>query len=117
VFGSQLVLPGQFVDTVKSLSPSFLEEPQTAMAGHSPPQTHHNSSHAPTNLPGELLLACFVLIRHNAAQAWLAPIYDRHFCMLERSTHFFFLQMGDRTSKVSKLHLKLAQTPANTEPA
>ncbi len=31
VFGSQLVLPGQFVDTAKSMLPSILEELQNAM--------------------------------------------------------------------------------------
>ncbi len=37
--------------------------------------------------------------------------------MLERSTHFFLLEMGDRTNKVSTLRLKAAPTPADTEPA
>ncbi len=37
--------------------------------------------------------------------------------MLERSTHFFLLEMGDRTGKVSTLRLKAARTPADTEPA
>jgi hypothetical protein len=37
--------------------------------------------------------------------------------LLERSTHFFFLEMGDRTDKVSTLRLKAAQTPADMEPA
>ncbi len=37
--------------------------------------------------------------------------------MLERSTHFFLLEMGDRTDKVSTLRLKVARTPADTEPA
>ncbi|MFN9979739.1 MAG: hypothetical protein ACK53Y_07490, partial [bacterium] len=37
--------------------------------------------------------------------------------VLERSTHFFLLEMGDRTDKVSTLRLKAARTPADTEPA
>jgi hypothetical protein len=61
VFSSQLILPGQFVDTTESLSPSFLEDLQTAMAGHPPPPTRHNSAPAPSTLPKELLLARFVL--------------------------------------------------------
>jgi hypothetical protein len=36
---------------------------------------------------------------------------------LERSTHFFLLEMGDRTDKVSTLRLKVARMPADTEPA
>jgi hypothetical protein len=33
VFGSQLILPGQFVNTAESPSPSFLNDLQTTMAG------------------------------------------------------------------------------------
>jgi hypothetical protein len=33
VHGSQLVLPGQFINTAKSPSPSFLRELQTSMTG------------------------------------------------------------------------------------
>jgi hypothetical protein len=39
VLGLQLVLLGQFVNTDEWLSPSFLEDLQTAMAGCSPPLT------------------------------------------------------------------------------
>jgi hypothetical protein len=35
--------------------------------------------------------------------------------VLELSTHFFLLQIGERTDKVSMLRLKPAQTPADTE--
>ncbi len=48
VFGAQLVLPGQFVDTAESPLPSFLEDLQTTMANHS--LTQHNSAPAPTSL-------------------------------------------------------------------
>jgi hypothetical protein len=50
VIGTQLVLPGQFID--KAESPSFLKDLQTAMAGRSPPPTRHNSTPGPTSLPG-----------------------------------------------------------------
>ncbi len=39
----------------------------------------------------------------------------RPYRVLERSTHFFILEMGDRTDKVSTLRLKAAWTPADTE--
>jgi hypothetical protein len=38
VFGSQLILPGQLVNTAESLSPSFLKDLQTAMTGRPPPR-------------------------------------------------------------------------------
>ncbi len=37
VYGSQLVLPGQFINTAESPTPSFLRELQTTMTGHPPP--------------------------------------------------------------------------------
>jgi hypothetical protein len=115
VFGSQLVLPGQFVSSVESLSPS--EDQQNAMASRSPPPLRHNSALAPTALPKELLLARFVLICRDVGQPPSAPIYDSPFRVLEWSTHLFLLQIGDRTDRVSTLSLKLARTPADTEPA
>jgi hypothetical protein len=74
VFGSQLILPGQFVNTAESPSSSFLNDLQTTMTGHLPPLTRHNS--APSTLPEELLLGRFVLVRRDCAQLPLSPIYD-----------------------------------------
>jgi hypothetical protein len=82
------------------------------MTGCLPPPTRHNSAPAPSTLPNELLLACFVLVRRDGAQPPLSPIYNGPYRVLKRSTHFFLLEMGDRTDKVSTLRLKAAQTPA-----
>jgi hypothetical protein len=70
-----------------------------------PPTTaaRHNAAPAPSTLPEELLLARFVLVRRDGAQPPLSPIYDVPYRVLERSTHFFLLEMGDRTDKVSTL--------------
>jgi hypothetical protein len=111
----QLILPGQFINTAESPSPSFLSDLQTMMTGRPPPPARHNA--APSTLPEELLLARFVLVRRDGAQPPLSPIYDGPYQVLERSTHFFLLEMGDRTDKVSTLRLKAAQTSADTEPA
>ncbi len=114
MYGSQLVLPGQFINTAESPSPSFLRELQTTMTGRPPPSARHNAAPAPSALPEELLLARFVLVHRDGAQPPLSPGPYR---VLERSTHFFLLEMGDRTDKVSTLRLKAARTPADTEPA
>jgi hypothetical protein len=117
VYGSQLVLPGQFINTAESSSPSFLRELQTTMTGSPPPPARHNMAPAPSTLPEELLLARFVLVRRDGVQPLLSPIFDGPYRVLERSTNFFLLEMGDRTDKVSTLRLKAARTPADTEPA
>jgi hypothetical protein len=67
VFGSQLILPGQFINNAESSSPSFLNL-QTTMTGRPPPPTRHNSAPAPSTLPEELLLARFVLVCQDGAQ-------------------------------------------------
>jgi hypothetical protein len=87
------------------------------MTGRPPPPARHNAAPAPSALPEELLLARFVLVRRDGAQPLLSPIYDDPYRVMERSTHFFLLEMGDRTDKVSTLRLKAAQTPADAEPA
>ncbi len=80
------------------------------MAGRPPPPTRHNSAPAPSTLPEELLLARFVLVRRDGAGPLLSPFYDGPYQVLERSTHFFLLEMGERTDKVSTLRLKAART-------
>jgi hypothetical protein len=88
------------------------------MASCSPPPKRHNSSLAPTTLPEELLPGhfCAGLQRPDAAPAG-TPLIDEPFYVLEQSTHFFLLQIRDKTDKVSMLRLKPAQTNADTEPA
>ncbi len=117
MLGLQLILLGQFINTAESPLPSFLSDLQTTMTGCPPPPARHNEAPAPSTLPEELLLAHFVLVRRDGAQPPLSPIYDGPYRVLERSTHFFLLEMGDRTDKVSTLRLKAARTPADMEPA
>jgi hypothetical protein len=87
------------------------------MATRPPPPTRHNLAPAPSTLPEELLLARFVLVCRDGVQPLLSPVYDRPYRVLERSTHFFLLQIGERTDKVSTLRFKPARTPADTESA
>jgi hypothetical protein len=58
-----------------------------------------------------------MLVRRYGAQPPLSPVYNGPDRVLERSTHFFLLEMGRGTNKVSTICLKAAQTQADTEPA
>jgi hypothetical protein len=71
---------------------------QTTMTESTPLPMWHNSAPAPSSLP-ELLLACFVLVRQDGTQPPLSQIYDGLYGVLERSTHFILLEIGDRTDK------------------
>jgi hypothetical protein len=111
VFGSQPVLPGQFLSAPEPPSPSFLRDFQGVLADRRPPPPAHNSLPGVTKLPEELLLARYVLVRRDAAQPPLSPAYDRPYLVLERSLRFFKLQLGTRTDVVSTLRLKVCHTP------
>jgi cleavage and polyadenylation specificity factor subunit 1 len=117
VFGSQLVLPGQFLSTPESPSPSFLRDFQGVLAGRPPLPTSHHTTPAPTSLPEDLLLSRFVLVRHDGVQPPLSPLYDGPFLVVERSLHFFKLQMGAKVETVSTHRLKPCHAPQDAQAA
>ena len=73
-YGSPLTLPGQFLHTAESLSPSLMADLQTAMSGKPPLATRHNAAPAPPTPPEDLKLARFVLVRRAGTQTPLAPL-------------------------------------------
>ena len=117
VFGSQLVLPGQFLSTPESPSPSFIQDFQGVLAGRTPLPTAHNTTPSPTSLPEDLLLARYVLIRHDAVQPPLSPLYDGPFLVVERSLHFFKVQKGSKVDVVSTHRLKPCHAPHDVQAA
>jgi hypothetical protein len=117
VFGSQLVLPGQFLSTPEPPSPNFLQDFQGVLAGRSPRQTSHHTTPSPISLPEDLLLSRFVLVRRDAVQPPLSTLYDGPFLVLERSLHFFKVQIGTRTETISTHRLKPCHTPEDAQAA
>jgi hypothetical protein len=116
VFGSQLVLPGQFLSAPESPSPSFLQDFQGVLAGRPPLPTSHHTTPALTSLPEDLLLSRFVLVRHDGVQPPLSPLYDGPFLVVERSLHFFKLQIGTQVETVSTHRLKPCHAPQAADP-
>ena len=110
-------MPGQFLSAPESPSPTFLKDFQGVLAGRTPLQTHHHTTPSPTVLPEDLLLSRFVLVRRDAVQPPLSPLYDGPFLVLERSLHFFKLQVGSRVDTVSTHRLKPCHTPEDTQAA
>ncbi len=117
VFGSQLVRPGQFLSTPEPPSPNFLQDFQGVLAGRAPLPTSHHTTPSPSALPEDLLLSRFVLVRHDAVQPPLSPLYDDPFLVLERSLHFLKLQVGSRVETVSTHRLKPCHTPEDAQAA
>jgi hypothetical protein len=87
------------------------------LAGRSPRPTSHHTTPSPTTLPEDLLLSRFVLVRRDAVQPPLSPLYDGPYLVLERSLHFFKLQVGSRIETVSSHRLKPCHTPEDAQAA
>jgi hypothetical protein len=87
------------------------------LAGRSPLPTAHHTTPSPTDLPEELLLSRFVLVRRDAVQPPLSPLYEGPYLVLERSLHFFKLQVGSRIETVSTHRLKPCHTPEDAQAA
>ncbi len=117
MFGSQLILPGQFLSTPEPPSPNFLQEFQGVLAGRSPRQTLHHTTPSPISLPEDLLLSRFVLVGRDAVQPPLSPLYDGPYLVLERLLHFFKVQVGSRIETVSTHRLKPCHTPEDAQAA
>jgi hypothetical protein len=111
VFGSQPLLPGQFLDSREPPTLQFLQDFRNMLANRWPTPTSHHSKPAPEALPEDLLLARHVLVRRDGATPPLTPIYDGPYLVLERSLRFFKLQIGNKTDNVSILRLKACKSP------
>jgi hypothetical protein len=111
VYGAQPVLPGQFLAAQESPSPSFLADLQGVLSGRTLLPTSHHSTPAPTQLPEELLLTKYVLVRKDGHVPPLAAAYDGPYLVLERSLRFFKIQIGSRVDTISTLRLKACRSP------
>jgi hypothetical protein len=116
VYGSPLVLPGQFLEDPEAPSPEFFDELRLRMSGFQPTAPAHNISAraaAPDELPPDLLQAKYVLVRRDAQHHSLQPAYEGPYLVLKRSRNAFLLQLGGRTDTVSTHRLKAAYVPDN----
>ena len=117
VFGSQPVLPGQFLSSPEPAMDEFLQEFQGVLVGRRPLPPAHHSTPKPQELPEELLLSQYVLVRHDGVQPPLSAVYDGPYLVLERSLHVFKIRIGDRVDTVSTHRLKACHAPQGMEAA
>ncbi len=109
VFGSPLILPGQFLDSPELPSNEFLTQFSQTLSAAEHPSIRHNTAAArrpPPDLPDALTRATSVFIRRDGHMPPLQPLYDGPYTVLRRSLHYFTLQIGDKTDKVFTLRLK-----------
>ena len=118
VYGSDLVLPGQFLSAPDPPPQEFLQDLTRTMSGFSPPPVRHNSATVtPSDLPAALLSAEMVLVRRDGPKPPLSPVYDGPYLVLARTSRYFRLQLGDRADNVSVERLKPASCSAGTPAA
>ena len=109
VFGSPLVLPGEFLDSPELPSPEYLRQIQQIIKNNPVFPPHHIST--PTNpvqeqVPPSLLRCSHVFVREDASKPPLAPLYRGPYLVVSRSPKYFTLQVGSKTDAVSVDRLK-----------
>ena len=111
VYGEPLTVPGEFVTSNQlPWSPLttwkvFSSERRLAV----PTSAHNNLK---TFIPGDLLVAKYVFIRHDAHRNPLQRPYDGPFKVLESGVKTFRVQIGNREEQISIDRLK----PAHLDP-
>ena len=115
VFGTPLILPGQFLDSPETPPKLFLEQFSKTLSAAEHATTRHNTAAArlpPPRLPDDLARATMVFVRRDGHVPPLQPLYDGPYTVIRRSLHHFTLRIGDRVDKVSTLRLKPCTDPA-----
>ena len=120
VYGSDLILPHQFLQSQDPPSNQFYEDLRESMSGFRPVPARHNSPSVP-DLPQQIpvfLATCpMVLVRKDGHVPPLAPLYEGPYKVISRSLKTFRLQVGKRTDVVSVQRLKPAVTSDEAQPA
>jgi hypothetical protein len=114
VFGTPLILPGQFLDSPELPSEQFLEQFSRTLSDAQHPSTRHNTAAAlrpPRKLPDALARALTAFIWRDGHVPPLQPLYGGPYAVLRHSQHHFTLQIGDKEDKVSTLRLKPCNDP------
>ncbi len=104
VFGTPLILPGQFLDSPEIPPKIFLEQFSKTLSAAKHTATRHNTAAArqpPPRLPDDLARVTMVFVRR-----------DGPYAVIRRSLHHFTLRIGDKVDKVSTLRLKPCTDPA-----
>ncbi len=97
VFGSPLILPGQFLDSPELPSLIFLEQFSKTLSAAEHTSTRHNTAatrQPPSQLPDDLAHALTVFLRWNGHVPPLQPLYDGPYAVLRSSLHHFMLRIG-----------------------
>ncbi len=110
VFGSPLILPGQFLDSPEIPPKTFLEQFSKTLSAAKHSATRHCRC-PPPQLPDDLARLQTVFVRRDGRVPPLQPLYDVPYTVIRLSLHHFTLLISDKEDKVSTLRLKLCTDP------
>ena len=120
VYGSDLILPNQFIEVQDPPSDQFYAELRKLMSEFRPVPARHNmspTSNIPETIPAALSTCSMVLVRKDGCVPPLAPLYAGPYRVLSHSPRTFKLQVGPREEVVSVQCLKPAVTSDDQAPA
>ena len=120
VFGSPLVLSGEFLDTTELLSSEYLRRIRQIIKNNPVFPPHHSSTQTnpvQEQIPPSLLCSSHVFVREDSSKHPLSPLYRGPYLVVSRSPKYFSLQMGSKTDSVSVDRLKtvLSEFPVTAQ--
>ena len=119
VYGSDLTLPGQFLEVQDPPTNLFYENLKNSMSGFQPVPPRHSTKTAailPEVIPVALSSCPMVFICKDGHVAPLALLYKGPYKVLSHSLKTFQLQVGKRVEVVSVQRLKPAFTADDEAP-
>ena len=117
VYGTNLSLPGEFIEHTEFPPEVFLRKIELAVSGFSGAPRHHVPPSQTQPLPRELLTAEFVFVRDDASKPPLSPLYRGPYKVLKKFEIFFILQIGNKSDSVSVDRLKAVFSSVPMTPA
>ena len=105
LFGSPLVLPGEFLDSPELPSSEYLRRIQSILKNNSAVLPHHSTvpSLKPNKIPSSLTSCSHVFIREDSSKP---PLYKGPYLVLSKNLKYFLVQKGSKSDSESVDQLK-----------
>ena len=117
LFGTQLAVPGEFLDAPELPPTDFLRKIDSAITGFSGPVPHHTCPAPARPLPRTLLSSEFVFVREDSSVPPLSQLYRGPYKVVDRKEKYFKLQIGSQEINVSVDRLKPVFSDVKVSPA
>ena len=98
LFGTPLVLPGEFLDSPELPSSEYLRKIQAVLKNNYTVLPHHSvaTNIKPDQIPSSISTCSHVFVREDASKPPLSPLYRGPFLVISRSPKYFVIQVGSK---------------------